>query len=70
MTFSMHLSTEKYLQFYQGAAKNVIVKTDDGRTLKFPADRLQQFVTHDGISGRFEIKFDNNHKIVSLIRIA
>ena len=66
----MHLSVEKYLQFYQGTAKNVIVKTDDGRTLKFPASRLQGFVTKDGITGQFEILFDDNHKIVSLNRMA
>jgi len=69
MTFSMSLSTEKYLQFYQGTAKNVIVETDDGRTLKFPADRLQQFVARDGVCGRFEILFDDEHKILSLNRI-
>jgi Protein of unknown function (DUF2835) len=70
MSFSMHLSSEKYLQFYQGVAKDVIVKTDDGRTLKFPASRLQSFVTQDGITGKFEILFDDDNKIVSLNRIA
>jgi hypothetical protein len=70
MTFSMHLSAEKYLLYYQGTAKDVIVKSEDGRTLKFPANRLQKFVTRDGIAGRFEIIFDNNHKIVSLKRLS
>ena len=66
----MHLSTEKYLKFYQGAAKDVIVKAEDGRSLRFPASNLQKFVTRDGISGRFEILFDENHKILSLNRIS
>ena len=66
----MSLSAEKYLQYYQGSAKNVIVTTEDGRTLKFPANRLQSFVTQGGVSGRFEIIFDDNHKIISLIRLA
>jgi len=69
MTFSMHLSADKYLSYYQGSAKDVIVKTDDGRSLKFPANRLQQFVTKEGVSGRFEIVFDDSHKIVSLNRL-
>lgn len=69
MTFSMHLSAEKYLQFYKGKAKDVIVKTEDGRTLKFPASRLQSFVGKDGITGRFEILFDDDFKIVSLQRV-
>ena len=65
----MHLSAEKYLQYYQGSAKNVVVKTEDGRSLKFPANRLQAFVTREGISGRFEIVFDDLFKIVSLRRL-
>ena len=69
MTFCLHISAEKYLQYYQGSAKNVIVKADDGRSLKFPAGNLQKFVSRDGISGQFEIIFDDNHKIVSLNRL-
>ena len=65
MTFSLHLSAEKYLQFYQGSAKFVVVKTDDGRTLKFPANNLQQFVTSEGINGRFEMVFSDDNKITS-----
>ena len=69
MTFSMHLSAEKYLSYYQGSAKNVIVKAEDGRSLKFPASRLQQFVTKDGVEGRFEIVFDDGNRIVSMRRL-
>ena len=69
MTFSMHLSAEKYLSYYQGSAKNVIVKAEDGRSLKFPANRLQEFVTKDGVTGRFEIVFDDGNKIVSMRRL-
>ena len=69
MTFTLHLSAEKYLQFYQGSAKFVVVKTDDGRTLRFPANNLQQFVTKDGINGRFEMLFNNENKIVSFRRL-
>ena len=45
------------------------VLSEDGRTLKFPAEKLQPFVLHDGINGRFEIVFDDQHKLVSLQRI-
>ena len=69
MTFTLHLSAEKYLQFYQGSAKYVVVKTDDGRTLRFPANNLQQFVSKDGINGHFEIVFSDENKIVSFRRL-
>lgn len=69
MTFSLHVSAEKYLSYYQGAAKNVVVTADDGRTLRFPASALQKFVSKEGVSGRFQIVFDDGHKIISLDRL-
>ena len=69
MRFSLSISTEQYQAYYQGSAKFVRVQAEDGRSLKFPADKLQQFVLHDGIKGRFEIVFDDNNKLVSLKRI-
>ena len=59
MSFTLSLSAEKYQSYYQGAAKTVIVTADDGRTLRFPANALQKFITHDGVAGRFEILFDD-----------
>ena len=70
MTFSMKLSAEKYLRYYEGSASAVIVQADDGRTLKFPINAIQKYVTRDGIEGRFEIIFDDNNKMQSLNRLA
>jgi len=70
MTFSMDLSAEKYLRYYQGSASAVIVQADDGRTLRFPINAIQKFVTRDGIQGRFEIIFDNNNKLTAINRLA
>jgi len=69
MRFSLSIPTEQYQAYYQGAAKYVRVQAEDGRSLKFPAAKLQQFLMHDGIQGRFEIVFDDKHKLVSLKRI-
>ncbi len=69
MRFSVNISAERYLSYYQGAAKFVWVVTEDGRSLKFPASELQKFVTHDGIKGRFQIVFNDQRKLVSLERI-
>jgi len=69
MTFSLHISADRYRQYYAGRAKAVVVVTDDGRRLQFPAANLQPYVTHDGIQGRFEIVFDDHHKITRFARI-
>lgn len=69
MRFSLNISAEKYQSYYMGAARFVRVQTDDGRSLKFPAAELRRFVTHEGVQGRFEITFDDLHKLVGLERI-
>ena len=69
MRFTILITAEQYQSYYQGTAKFVRVQTEDGRSLKFPAAELQKFVTHDGIEGRFEIIFNDLHKLVSLNKI-
>ncbi len=69
MRFSLSISAEQYQSYYRGSAKFVRVETEDGRSLRFPAAELQQFVMHDGIQGRFEIVFNAQHKLVGLKRI-
>ena len=69
MQFSLDISADKYLTYYQGSARFVAVQAEDGRSLKFPASSLQRFIQHSGIQGRFEITFDDNNKLVSLNRI-
>ncbi|HEY9050689.1 MAG TPA: DUF2835 domain-containing protein [Gammaproteobacteria bacterium] len=68
MFFNLHITPEQYQRYYQGNAKAVIVKTEDGRNLQFPASNLQKFVTREGVHGRFEIRFDDNNKIIGIIR--
>jgi len=69
MRFSLAISAQQYQRYYQGAAKFVRVRTEEGLMLKFPASELQRFVSHEGVQGRFEITFDDQHKLVSLARI-
>ena len=69
MRFSLDISAPLYQSYYMGAAKFVKVRSDDGRTLRFPASALQKFVNHSGIQGRFEIVFDDRCKLVSISRV-
>ena len=68
--FHLTLSVEKYREYYAGNVKNVQVVAHDGRTIRFPANILQPFLTHDGVEGEFVINFDEQHRFVSIDKIA
>lgn len=67
--FRLDISPEDYLAYYQGAARDVVVRAEDGRRIRFPAGALQRFVTHQGVHGRFELRFDAGHKLLGLWRL-
>jgi len=67
--FSLHISADDYLYYYKGKAKYVLTKSRDGRNIKFPADALRRFLTHDGVFGQFRLRFDENHKLISIEKI-
>jgi len=60
------ISSDEWLKIYRGTAKTVSTISRDGRSIQFPANILQPFVTHFGISGSFEIYFDNQGKFSSI----
>ena len=62
--FRLAIEADNYLPYYQGRARDVIVRSEDGRRVKFPANSLQRFLKHRGIYGLFEIRFDDNHKLI------
>ena len=64
--FYLELSYDEFTAVYTGQAKNVITKSFDGRTVRFPANILKPYLTRTGIKGTFAIHFDNNNKFQSL----
>jgi uncharacterized protein (UPF0261 family) len=64
--FRLAISAEDYLAYYQGSAQAVVARSDEGKTIRFPASAIRKFVTHDGIYGRFEITFDENNKLIAI----
>lgn len=66
----LHISAEQYLRHYQGAVRQVICNSRDGRKVQFPSGVLQKFVTHDGISGSFRFEIDDNNKLLSVNKIS
>lgn len=63
------ISPDRFLAYYKGAVKSVVARAHDGRTVSFPAHVLQPFVSHDGISGEFELVIDANNRFVRLSRV-
>ncbi len=66
---SLNISAEEYLRVYNGAARTVFAQSTDGRSVRFPANILQRFVTRDGIQGRFCIFFTDEGKFDRVERI-
>ena len=68
--FTLNISQDVLLSYYEGAARYVVVTAMDGRTIQFPANILRRFVSGDGVRGIFEMEFDENNKFVDLRRIS
>ncbi len=64
--FRIAISADEYLAYYQGKAQAVVVRSEDNRTIRFPANAIREFVTRDGVFGRFEITFDENNKLIAI----
>ena len=69
LTVSLHIPADEYLKHYQGTARSVYTHTWEGRSVRFPANILQPFVTRQGISGTFKIVFDDNNRFLKVVRL-
>lgn len=67
--FTLHLSAEEYLQYYEGIARSIQVRSRCGKTIQFPADKMREFVLKDGVHGSFIIQLNENNKLLSIRRI-
>jgi hypothetical protein len=67
--FQLAIPSEKFMSYYQGNAQNVVVTSIENKTIQFPASAIRQFLSHEGIYGLFEIQFDENNKLIDIIRI-
>lgn len=70
LNFEIHISKEQFLEYYRGSAKNVILTLSNGQTVQFPASILQPFVQHNGVHGKFVLRFDDKHKLVDINRVS
>ncbi|MDH5368509.1 MAG: DUF2835 domain-containing protein [Gammaproteobacteria bacterium] len=66
--FTLHLSAEEYLKFYEGVANTIQVRSFCGKIIQFPADKMRDFVLNDGVHGTFIMQLDNRNKFLSMRR--
>ena len=69
LVVNLVIAADEYLRVYAGSARQVSTISVDGRRVSFPANILRQFVTRDGIRGRFLIQFDNDNRFHSVRKL-
>lgn len=67
--FSVQLTYQEFLHYYQGHASQVQVRLNTGQSLQLPAARLRPFLSHSGIRGQFRLTTDAQNKFVRLERL-
>ncbi|MBL4743779.1 MAG: DUF2835 domain-containing protein [Cycloclasticus sp.] len=70
LIFKLAMPSEVYLAVYKGYAKNISTVSIDGRRIEFPADKVRQFLTHDGIYGVFEMEISAEQKFLSIKQLS
>lgn len=63
------IAKEEWLKIYQGKAQFVNATSRDGRSIKFPANILSKYTTHNGIEGSFVINFNDDGKFQSIVKL-
>ncbi len=66
--FSMKITTNEFLPYYQGTIQNVVVTTNQGVKVQFPAMHLRKYLTVNGIQGDFCLQTHQN-KFLSLSKL-
>ncbi len=60
--FQLRISAERYLDYYRGIARQVVVRWPDGVTIQFPASPLKPFITPAWLRGGFVLTSDDQNK--------
>lgn len=69
LTVDISISYDEYIKQYQFPGVVVSTYARSGQSVQFPANILQPFIDHRGISGTFQIEFDDNGKFSAINRV-
>ncbi len=65
----MEIPAERYIALYAGHARDVYAMAEGGLSVQFPGSALREFVTHEGVSGSFDLHFDKQNRLIGVKRI-
>ncbi len=68
IVIGLNIDSEELLKLYRGSAREVVARSLDGQNIRFPAEVLKPFVTHNGVQGQFALVVDASNKLVDLRR--
>lgn len=66
--FSINMTTQEFFPYYQGKVQSIIVRSNEGVRVEFPAMHLRNYITTSGIKGQFCLQTKNN-KFLSLHKV-
>lgn len=69
LRFRLAIPAEEAVKYYQGHARSVVVTTENGQRIKFPAEHIRPHIDSTGVHGYFSIQFNSDNKLVSLKRL-
>lgn len=67
--FSMCLTAEQVLWYYQGHIKSVVVQADSGERVQLELRHFKPFIRHEGVKARFELVTSLSGNFISLKKI-
>lgn len=70
VVIDIYIPKERLLAVYQGSAKTVFCQARDGRSVRFPVNLLQRYVSDIGIKGSFCIRYDDNGRYLDMRRLS
>ena len=65
---NLAINVDELLKLYSGRARDVAAVATDGKNIRFPAESLKPFVSHNGVQGTFALRIDSNNKLLSIDR--
>jgi hypothetical protein len=68
-TVSLSISPAEFERLYRGQASSVLARDVEGRTVRFPALPLRQFLTREGVHGTFVIRVTADNRLLDIRRL-
>jgi hypothetical protein len=67
--FNLKIGYDEFLPIYRGSINKLVVRDVNGRTIELPAAHFKQFLTPQGVNGRFKLLTESSGKFQSLSRL-